>query len=45
MFVYVCGSLSMGNMVKSLISETVGKETYDEMEKEKRLITEFWENK
>lgn len=45
MYVYVCGSLSMGSMVKSVISETVGKEIYDEMVNEKRLITEFWENK
>ena len=45
MYVYICGSLSMGRLVKSVISETVGKEIYDEMVKEKRLITEFWENK
>ena len=45
MYVYICGSLSMGRFVKSVISETVGKEIYDEMVKEKRLITEFWENK
>ena len=45
MYVYICGSLSMGSNVKSVISETVGKEIYDEMVNEKRLITEFWENK
>ena len=45
MIIYICGSLSMGSIVKQTISNIIGKESYDTLVNEKRLLSEFWENK
>ena len=45
MYVYICGSSSMGNAVKNKLKDLLGNDNYEKMAKNGQLMCETWENK
>ena len=45
MYVYICGSSSMGNDVKNKLKDLLGNDNYEKMAKNGQLMCETWENK
>ena len=45
MYVYICGSISMGNAVNKKLKELLGNDNYEKMMNNKQLMSETWENK
>ena len=45
MYVYICGSSSMGNAVKNKLKDLLGNDNYEKMTKNGQLMCETWENK